>query len=414
MQESFIVSLMTHIMESTMIPKAQVERAVGPILSMFLPQVLTVTFQEDPELSGEIVMICPEFPLKKTHNRQSTNIDWLMFNKSRKMLLFFELKTSDTSVNHQQNAIYNERVQQINTTGGAFLLRDVEELRDASSESGKYQYLLENRLAPYRNQITNSRNARLIYLVPKSAQQKVKGHVDCVLCFNDLAKIIPDPFAQEWTVAHRELSRLDLSSQRSRNLSYRSVESPQSRKNLSGGINYKGKLPLQEMIDLSKALGDSIVIGFSGGRNALENGPLVYLEQRLFKWDDVKHGSGEKDLRNWIPGKTFVWIIERKIARQEQLTTVPAVKKKTRTVNWSGTCKFHEMVQLCQEHGDDILIGFTGGKTVFTSASLEALRERGHYKWDWANSPAKRTTADWLPGGTVLDLLKRFHQFDKP
>jgi len=37
MQESFIVTLMAHIMEATMIPKAQVERAVGPILSLFLP-----------------------------------------------------------------------------------------------------------------------------------------------------------------------------------------------------------------------------------------------------------------------------------------------------------------------------------------------------------------------------------------
>ena len=133
MQESFIVTLMAHIMEATMISKAQVERAVGPILSLFLPQVLTATFQEDPELSGEIVMICPEFPLKKTHNRQSTNIDWLMFNKSRKMLLFFELKTSDTSVNDQQNAIYNERVRQIHASGGEFLVQDVEELRDASN-----------------------------------------------------------------------------------------------------------------------------------------------------------------------------------------------------------------------------------------------------------------------------------------
>ena len=414
MQESFIVTLMAHIMEATMIPKAQVERAVGPILSLFLPQVLTATFQEDPELSGEIVMICPEFPLKKTHNRQSTNIDWLMFNKSRKMLLFFELKTSDTSVNDQQNAIYDERVRQIHASGGEFLVQDVEELRDASNESGKYQYLLEKRLAPYHDQMTNCREARLIYLVPKSARQKIEGHADRVLCFSDLAKIIPDPFAQEWEVVHKELSRLDTISRRSRNLLYQPVEPPQSSEDLSDGTNFKGKLPFQEIINLSKTLGDSIVIGFSGGREALENSPLAYLEQRLFKWDDVKHGLGKKDRRNWIPGKTFTWIIERKIARQGQSTPTAEVEKMPRSVNWSGTCKFYEMVRLCKEHGNDILIGFTGGDTAFTNTTLEALRERSHYKWDWANRPVKRTKADWLPGETVLNLLNQFHQFDRP
>ena len=94
------------------------------------------------------------------------------------------------------------------------------------------------------------------------------------------------------------------------------MEPPQSSEDLSDGTNFKGKLPFQEIINLSKTLGDSIVIGFSGGREALENSPLAYLEQRLFKWDDVKHGLGKKDRRNWIPGKTFTWIIERKIARQ--------------------------------------------------------------------------------------------------
>ena len=38
----FFEALMDHIMEGVMIPKVQIERAVGPILSMFLADVLTV------------------------------------------------------------------------------------------------------------------------------------------------------------------------------------------------------------------------------------------------------------------------------------------------------------------------------------------------------------------------------------
>jgi len=77
---SFVEALMESIIETAMIPKVQIERAVGPILSMFLEDVLTETLRDDPVLSGRLVMICPEFPLKKIGNNQSTNIDWLMYN----------------------------------------------------------------------------------------------------------------------------------------------------------------------------------------------------------------------------------------------------------------------------------------------------------------------------------------------
>jgi len=169
MQIDFIETLMEHIMESAMIPKAQVERAVGPILSMFLAEVLTETFRDDPDLSGEIKMVCPEFPLKKEDNRQSTNIDWLMLNTFRKMLYFVELKTSETSVNDNQNSIYRTKQEKVHNQGGGFLLRDVEILRDASTESGKYSYIIEHRIAPHRDLIAHCRNVRLLYIVPASA-----------------------------------------------------------------------------------------------------------------------------------------------------------------------------------------------------------------------------------------------------
>ena len=106
MEKLFIETLMHHIIEAAMIPKSQVERAVGPILSMFLDVVLTETFRNDQDLSGSLVMVSPEFPLKKIDNWQSTNIDWLMYNTQRQQLLLVELKTSDTSTNDAQNFIY--------------------------------------------------------------------------------------------------------------------------------------------------------------------------------------------------------------------------------------------------------------------------------------------------------------------
>jgi len=409
MPENFIESLLDHIMEATMIPKAQVERAVGPILSMFLAEVLTETLADDPNLSGSIAMICPEFPLKKAHNRQSTNIDWLMLNKNRGMLLFVELKTSDTSVNANQHAIYHERIRQVKAKGGEFLLRDLEALRDASNESGKYQYLLEERIAPYRDQIADSRAASLFYLVPKSAQHRVLGHADRVLTFSELTGTIPGDYASEWAVIHDRLSQLDQISRPSRNRQYQQVKPAQEGITEPRRINYQDKLPFHDIVDLCKARGDAIVVGFSGGRTALENSSLAYLEQRVYKWDEVNKGSGVKSSRNWIPGKTFSWVIERKTARQEHTHQAPERKKANRSVNWSGTCKFPQMVKLCQEHGNSILIGFTGGRTAFANTTLEKLHNRPHYKWEWASSTAKRNRADWLPGGIVLMLLQQVH-----
>lgn len=406
MSDNFVESLMNHIMAATMIPKAQIERAVGPILSMFLPQVLTETLTNDPDLSGKIEMVCPEFPLKKAHNRQSTNIDWLMIHPGRKMLLLVELKTSDTSVNDAQNTIYREGLRKIREQGGGFLVADVEVLRDASNEYGKYQFILDQYIAPYRTQITECREARLIYLVPKTAQHKVIGHADKVLTFGDLAETIPGPYAEEWKVIYNQLGVLDAASQRTRNRQTGRDPQPHVRE------NFKERVSFETIVDLCKQRGDAILVGFSGGRNALENRPLSELTRRQYKWDEVKGSKGKKDPRNWIPGGTFFWVIERKMARAGATVSTPAKKSAARSVNWAGTGKFNEMVKLCQEHGDSILIGFTGGRTAFANTPLDKLQNRLFYRWDYANSTAKRRAADWLRGGTVLELLREYHRYE--
>jgi hypothetical protein len=403
MQKLFVKTLMDHIMEATMIPKAQIERAVGPILSMFLANVLTETLRTDPHLSGRIEMICPEFPLKKTHNRQSTNMDWLMYHTTRDMLLFVELKTADTSVNDTQNAIYRERQHAVREQGGGFLLVDLETLRDASSESGKYQYLLDQRIAPFRGQINACKDVVLLYLVPESARSKVEGYADKVLSFGNLSATIPGPYAEEWKVIHDCLSGLDKVSRRTRNLAFQGEPTRQA------DLNYRDKCDFDVIVDLCEQKGDAILVGFSGGRNALENRSLADLQRRRFKWDLVKGGTGKKDRNNWIPGSTFAWVIQRKKARLGSMTPPPIAYKPVRSVNWSGNVKFDEMVAMCQEHGNNILIGFTGGRTAFANTPLEKLKIRGHYKWDYATSTAKRKAADWLTGGMVLELLRNYH-----
>ena len=401
MSKTFIESLMNHIMEATMIPKAQLERAVGPILSMFLAQVLTDTLQDDPEMSGEIKMVCPEFPLKKSGNRQSTNIDWLMLNSSREMLLFVELKTSDTSVNANQNAIYHQKQGEVRNQGGGFLIRDVEILRDASNESGKYSYILEQRIAPHQDLITRCRDARLLYIVPASAQRKMTGYADKVITFGNLAKKISKPYPDDWEVIHTHLCKLDESSQSSRNRRYptSSIE--------FDGKNYKDKLTFSPMMDLCEKRGNDILVGFMGGKTELLNSNRAYLENRLYKWDEARGGTGKKEGRNWIPGNEFLRIvtkITKSLGLHQANSTAP---KRARQVNWAGTVKFDDMVALCEEHGDNIVIGFKGGWNAFANTPVEKLRNRSHYKWDYISNMGRKNRSDWLRGKTVLRVLER-------
>jgi hypothetical protein len=68
-ETEFINELMRHIIDGVNIPKVQVERAVTPVLSLFIESILNKYFENNDEYSGEYKLISPEFPLKKDNNQ---------------------------------------------------------------------------------------------------------------------------------------------------------------------------------------------------------------------------------------------------------------------------------------------------------------------------------------------------------
>jgi len=350
MDKLFIEILMDYIMEAMMIPKSQIERAVGPILSMFLDVVLTETFRENQNLSGSLVMVSPEFPLKKKDNWQSTNIDWLMYNTMRKQLLFVELKTSDTSINDNQNSIYHIKQEAILSQGGAFLIEDLEQMRDRSSEFGKYQYILETKVLPLKDEISNCHDAKIIYLVPKSAEHKVRGHADSILTFAMLSKSIPGKFAEEWGIILNHLCALDASSQRSRNYQYR-IPSP------------------LRVIKKSE-------------------------ETRQSKFGN----------KQFLPA--IASTIEKGASTNVEINPIPKKSK-----HWQGTVDFYKMFDLCLEHGDNIIVGFTGGIERFSRSTFTEIQLRRFFRWDYAKNIMGKKKADWLSGSTVIELLRQHHGY---
>lgn len=222
---SFFSALMEEIIAGVMIPKVQIERVIGPLLGYFLPGVLT-------EMLGKnVVLLCPEFPIRKmsgpnANNRsnQSTNIDWLMLIPELNELIFVELKTTDTTFNDDQAAIYGALQNLIKKDSAKFLVEDLMEIGAASQEPGKYLNAfeqIEKRWGGSTSQARNCYAAKVLYIGPKGcrpADWPPKGVNEWDWrTFNCLPSTISHPHHKLWPILHQHLKSLDLSSHQVRN-----------------------------------------------------------------------------------------------------------------------------------------------------------------------------------------------------
>ena len=298
-REVFIEQLMAHIMRLTMIPKVQVERAIGPILGLFIAELLSTKW------SRQVKMICEEFPLRKDPvnsilRYQSTNIDWLLYNVDDDQLVFLELKTACTSFDAVQEATYHAVIEKIKESGSSFLGEDLEEIMSRSLEGKKYEEVVK--FFQQDPRYSNCRKAKVVYLAPstmRDARRKPTGSDVEWLSFTDLPDKITCEFAGEWEIIRRKLVELD--SKRPRN----GTQDGSERR------NYGGTSGLEGVMELCEENGDTIVIGFDGGAGKLRTSSLDELNKRqAFKWDLAEGGTGVKDTRNWIPGRKFLEIVE--------------------------------------------------------------------------------------------------------
>jgi len=296
----FIEKLMSHITDLAMVPKAQVERAVAPIISLFIAELLTRKWDRQIEL------ICEEFPLRKPNGTfQSTNIDWLLYNAADNELIFLELKTVDTSFDPGQKKIYLDLIERIGEEGLSFLREDLGKIMDNSLEPEKYKQTLSciSNCIEKNPRYSDCRKAKLVYLAPAAMRDARKEYSEKEvewLSFQDLPEKISGELGVEWSIIRTALLDLDKSSQNFRN-----------RPREAGAIrNYGETCGFEKLKELCEANGDGIVVGFMGGAKAVRAATLAELKERNFKWDRVEGGKGVKDPRNWIPGETFLRLIE--------------------------------------------------------------------------------------------------------
>lgn len=195
MENLFLSEYFSKLEEYNQIPKLQIERAISPLLSIFIKDLIKNFLKNNDELSGNIEMILPEFPLKKIEGNQSTNIDWLLINKEKGVLFFIELKTAASSFKAEQLDTYKLIQKYIQKFGANFLYEDIIQIRDNSSEQRKYNFILEQ-LEPFKDSFRTITKSAVIYIVPTEIKSRVNDAP--VLAFSDFPEKLGHKYTDEW------------------------------------------------------------------------------------------------------------------------------------------------------------------------------------------------------------------------
>jgi len=306
-ERRFVEALMKNILDGAMIPKLQIERTIGPILSFFLEGVLS------KNLNASVVMLSPEFPIRRSRlldsdKNYSTNIDWLMMDSDKKELLLVELKTSDTSLNKDQIEVYKKFQELIaEKRSASFLVDELERIGSASQEHGKYKNIMlmiadalgvDGEIKGFedllRKELSQCKKAKIIYLAPKVSKPKdwVDSNDMRWFSFEDLPHEIDHSYAENWKDIRDSLQMLDFHSKKVRNGEERR--------------NYSFRLPLKDMLERCRKEGNKIKIGLIEWERKMPLMTADELKSRFYKGDYVDYGIGVKMEKNWIPGDKFL------------------------------------------------------------------------------------------------------------
>ena len=206
----FAADLAARIIQYARIPKLQVERIVGPILTIFLEEIINQLLDFSIDGPDAIRLIAPEWPIKKERNHQSTNIDWLMIQPGKRRLFLVELKTDTGSSNPRQLKIYQRVTKLIRQDSARYLLTNAERIRDKSKHKWKYNVLLKC-AEPYREQLNQIREAKIIYIVPSRMKKDLKEAGIRVYGLNELPHELRGPKHEVWRTLRSALGALESS-----------------------------------------------------------------------------------------------------------------------------------------------------------------------------------------------------------
>jgi hypothetical protein len=225
-ERTFVEKLIVSIVENKDIPKVQVERALSPILEIFIESVMNELANKGVIWKGEYELIAPEFPLDngEKDNARSTNIDFLLFNKSERSLVFVELKTDSRSFDTKQYKLYKKCIE---NKRGEDLYAFLNKL--GHEKYKKYKKKIDEKLKEIQlDGLEQVSEIKIVYLAPKKLTEENKhrgkagreaienltkknGDLEKFVTFEDLENnnIIKHEFKEEWKIITKHIQELN-------------------------------------------------------------------------------------------------------------------------------------------------------------------------------------------------------------
>lgn len=303
----FWAELVSHLIEEGQsTPKLQLERAIGPLLGFFIEEVVSVI-----QDGRTIIKLMPEFPLRKGDSFQSTNIDWLLYDKDKNEIIFLELKTSRSSFSSEQMETYNQFITEEGTPSPWTTLYEnfnsIAERAAKTYRNEKYaraKDAIDRQKERCGNNISHAR-VKLIYLCPfgsAASAEEISAPQASFVTFKELSnKLSRVPTSKR----SKNYWALELLGKFLRDLDEEHiVDLPKHPEK-----NYQGQVKFEDAVQLAREFGNDIIIGYMGGIDEFIKG---WREKAGWKWDWAEIGRsapGNKDPKNWIPGNIFLEVV---------------------------------------------------------------------------------------------------------
>lgn len=188
---TYLEAVFTLVARDKALPKYQFERRIDAMLAPFMEELLSTW------LDGPVVAVAPEFPLKRPHNFQSTNVDHVYLsrkNSEPRPWIFFELKTDKRSVSEPQLLTYRAAMD----SGMTALRTDLGKIALRSRSRLKYELLIER----FTHHVGLGDGIQLVVLSPAPIPA-VKEHFPAdgqVRLFKDLLSVEVERYPDEWTL----------------------------------------------------------------------------------------------------------------------------------------------------------------------------------------------------------------------
>lgn len=202
MENKFLAKLLDEFEQLNKVPKFQLERAISPLLGIFIKDVV------NKKLNVSVSVSFPEFPLKHEGDNQSTNIDWLLVDRKNKTLYFIELKTDNLSYNSEQFGIYKKFKDDIEKDKNAVILElQLHSIIPKTRRKDKYKSILR-KLNEYKVDLSLYPFLKIVYIAPDKPDESMNIVYDDLILLRNLPAKIKTRYIKEWYQLRKFLKSL--------------------------------------------------------------------------------------------------------------------------------------------------------------------------------------------------------------